>query len=201
MSSVFKKQSFRRHYSVWVALAVTASAGYSIVNAQNVADEDTHPPQQRRYLNGVYAPVEDPKRLEQIYEIARHESRYVDSIKAARDGFSGLNASSAVDSMTEDAQLLDITDAGVKIKVDGRAQMLANMTRTFSGQASSPAGRWVSEKSGAETWGIYKNIKVSYHYSTFIREDGTEWTRPMIVVAEHKDGKRWREWRFMPVDR
>ena len=154
---------------------------------------------ERRYFNGVYAPVHDQQRLDRLYEEARNDSTYIDSIKEARSAF-GDDVQGSLDAMTEDGQLINITDDGIKVIVDGADQMRSRMANSFAGGQTS-AGIWVQEKSGGETWGIYKNMKVTYHYSTFVRDDGTDWTRPVIVVAEHKDGKRWREWRFFPEDR
>ena len=182
-----------------MALTIAMATLVVLFGIEPVSGESDAP--ERRYINGIYAPVPDQERLNRLYEAARHDSAYVDSIREGRQHFSGLDVEASLDSMTDDAQLIHITDEGIAIRVDGRDQMRATLSRTLTGQASSPAGRWVPEKSGGETWGIYKNIKVTYHYATFVRDDGTEWTRPTILVAEHKDGKRWREWRYFPVDR
>lgn len=162
---------------------------------------DSEPVAERRYINGIYAPLSDPDRLKKLHDAARRDSRYVDVIKQSRDGFKGLNVEAAMESATDDTQMIDITDSGASIKIDGKAQMRAALEKGFTGQTYSASGQWIPEKSGGETWGIYKNVKVSYQYSTYIKPDGTEWTRPTIVVVEYKDGRRWREWRFFPDDR
>lgn len=184
-----------RYLLIVLTLPAALMVGLSGCEKSNASEAKA----ERRYFNGVYAPVQDQEKLNRIYEESRNDSAYIDSIIAARDAF-GSDVQGSLDAMTDDGQLINITDDGIEVIVDGKDQMRERMSKSFSGERTS-GGVWVQDKSGGETWGIYKNMKVTYHYSTFIREDGSEWTRPVIVVAEHKDGKRWREWRFFPVDR
>ncbi len=179
------------------AVLIPVVGAIALSGCESLQGEGSKP--ERRYFNGVYAPVPDQERLDRLYEEARNDSTYIESIKEARQAF-GQDVEASLDAMTDDAQMINITDEGAVVITDGKDEMRANMTKSFAGQKTR-GGRWVQEKSGGETWGIYKNMKVTYHYSTFIKDDGSEWTRPVIIVAEHKDGKRWREWRFFPVDR
>ena len=54
---------------------------------------------------------------------------------------------------------------------------------------------WVDSE--VDKWGLLDNILVQVEHDSFESENGVQ-VVPTLVVFEHRNGKRWREWRFSP---
>ncbi|MBM3515355.1 MAG: hypothetical protein FJX59_16830 [Alphaproteobacteria bacterium] len=48
--------------------------------------------------------------------------------------------------------------------------------------------------------GLIHKVLIMYHEDRYQTDAGFR-TVPRVVVVEHRDGKRWREWEFNPQDR
>jgi hypothetical protein len=60
------------------------------------------------------------------------------------------------------------------------------------------AGTWLG--ANVYKWGLTDNTLVQIEEDFFSTEDGGRRSIKTLVVFEHRDGKRWREWRFKPKD-
>jgi len=112
-------------------------------------------------------------------------------IEAGEAAFMDHDAEAAGDSLDEDFAWYRITDEGPQQMVKGRDETV-ELLRSFFG-----ATNW--SDSEVHRLGMLGNILVQVEIDVFESEDGPV-TQRSLSVYEFKNGKRWREWKFYPVD-
>jgi hypothetical protein len=100
----------------------------------------------------------------------------------------------ALEAFEEDAAFFRINDEGVKEVITGRENLFKSMQALFGADS-----QYVGSK--ATRLALVQNILVMYHEDAYEAPDGTKRVEPRIVLVEHRNGKRWREWEFQPQDR
>jgi hypothetical protein len=100
----------------------------------------------------------------------------------------------ALKAFEENAAFFRINDEGVKEVITGRENLFKSMQALFGADS-----QYVGSK--ATRLALVQNILVMYHEDAYEAPDGTKRVEPRIVLVEHRNGKRWREWEFQPQDR
>ena len=118
---------------------------------------------------------------------------YEDIISSSEEAFMARDLEGAIANLDEDYVLYDIKDEGPVARMHGKEQVEAILGQFFATDTA-----WVDSE--VDKWGLLDNILVQVEYDDFETEEGVQ-TIPTLVVFEHRDGKRWREWRFSPRDR
>ena len=118
---------------------------------------------------------------------------YEEIIRSSEEAFMKRDLQGSIENLDQDYVLYDIKDDGPVARMRGRDQVEQILGQFFSSDQS-----WVD--STVDKWGLLDNILVQVEYDDFETDQGVQ-TIPTLVVFEHRDGKRWREWRFSPRDR
>ncbi len=121
------------------------------------------------------------------------DNRYREIIATSEAAFLRRDIDGAIESLDEDYVLYDITDEGARERMRGKA-----MVRKILGGFFEHNTSWVDSE--VERLTLINNMLVQVEYDTFETETGTT-VVPTLVVFEHRNGKRWREWRFPPKER
>ena len=141
---------------------------------------------------------ERPGGAEEAYErlygrFYEHDNPYAGIIARSEENFDPDDVESSIASLDDDFTLYEITDQGAGEMVRGIEQVRA----AFSGLLGS--GAWLG--ANVYKWGLTDNTLVQIEEDFYRTEDGGTRAVKSLVVVEHRDGKRWREWRFKPQDR
>ncbi|MCY3988785.1 MAG: hypothetical protein OXF94_09390 [Gammaproteobacteria bacterium] len=139
-----------------------------------------------------------PGSAEETYErlygrFYEHDNPYAEVIARSEANFDSADVESSIPNLDDDFTLYEITDQGAEEVVRGVEQVRA----AFSGLLGS------GTRVGANVykWGLTDNTLVQIEEDFYRTEDGGTRAVKSLVVVEHRDGKRWREWRFKPQDR
>ena len=130
--------------------------------------------------------------------IARQHARDVDNqyrevIASSEAAFMRRDIDGAIANLDEDYVLYDIRDEGAVARMRGKAAVEKILGGFFESNTS-----WVGSE--VERLTLIDNILVQIEHDTFETDQGLR-TIPTLVVFEHRNGQRWREWRFSPKDR
>jgi hypothetical protein len=126
----------------------------------------------------------------QFYEA---DNPYVKVITQSEEYFNDLNIEGAIQSLDDEFTMYEITDKGAEVRVQGVEQVRQAVGGVFG------AGKWLG--ANVYKWGLTDNTLVQIEEDFFKDDDGGTHSVKTLVVFEHRDGKRWREWRFKPVDK
>ncbi len=126
----------------------------------------------------------------QFYE---HDSPYAEVIARSEEFFENQNIEGAILGLDDDFTMYSVTDEGVEERVRGIEQVRQAVGAVFG------AGAWLG--ANVYKWGLTDNMLVQVEEDFYRTEDGGARSVKTLVVFEHRDGKRWREWRFKPQDR
>ena len=126
-------------------------------------------------------------------DMTETEKRYERIIQESQDAFMNKDVEGSIADLDEDFRYFEIGEEGPKETIRGRDNVRQALTMMFS------TDRWLGAE--VERWGLMDNIMVQVEKDTFRTDDGGTVTVPTLVVFEHRNGKRWREWRFRPEDR
>lgn len=121
------------------------------------------------------------------------DNRYAAVIEQSEEFFSNMDIAGAIESLDEDFTMYEITDDGPEARVQGIAQVREAVGGVFS------SGKWLG--ANVYKWGLTDNTLVQIEEDFFSTDDGGKRSIKTLVVFEHRDGKRWREWRFKPQDK
>ncbi len=117
---------------------------------------------------------------------------YDSLIRATQAAFRDRNADVAVEAFEDDGVFYRVTEDGVVELIRGKDNLRRSMRMIFAAENG-----YVDSK--AVRLGLIQNILVMYHEDRYETEDGFRMI-PRVVVVEHRNGKRWREWEFSPKD-
>lgn len=123
---------------------------------------------------------------------ANSGSRYAPIIQASEAAFMQRDVEGAIANLDSDYILYDIKDDGAVQRVRGIDAVRAALGMMFASDV------WL--ESDVTRLALVDNMLVQIEHDTFKTADGTK-SVSTLVVFEHRDGKRWREWRFVPADR
>ena len=126
----------------------------------------------------------------QFYET---DNRYVEVIETSEEFFNDRNIEGAIISLDDDFTMYEVTEEGAELRVRGIEQVRKAVGMSFG------TGKWLG--ANVYKWGLTDNTLVQIEEDFFTTEDGGKRAVKTLVVFEHRDGKRWREWRFKPVDK
>lgn len=122
------------------------------------------------------------------------DNRYAAVIEESEEYFSNMNIEGALESLDDEFTMYEITAEGAETRVQGIEQVRKAVGGVFG------TGKW--QGANVYKWGLTDNTLVQIEEDFFeTDDDGTNGGRRSIktlVVFEHRDGKRWREWRFKP---
>jgi hypothetical protein len=118
---------------------------------------------------------------------------YRDVIASSEAAFMVRDLDGAIENLDEDYVLYDIREDGAQARMRGKESVRAILGEFFTSNTS-----WVDSE--VERLTLIENILVQVEYDTYETPEGVR-TVPTLVVFEHRDGKRWREWRFSPQAR
>jgi hypothetical protein len=121
------------------------------------------------------------------------DNAYVEVIAASEEAFMRRDIDGAVANLDDDYVLYQIGEDGPRERMRG-----IDTVRTLLGGFFEANTTWVGSE--VERLTLMDNILVQVEYDFFETEAGTQ-TIPTLVVFEHRDGNRWREWRFAPQRR
>jgi len=124
---------------------------------------------------------------------ANSGSRYAPIIQASEAAFMKREVEGSVASLDPDYQLIDVKDEGAVERIRGADNVRSALGMLFASDV------WIDSK--VTRLVLVDNTLVQIEHDTFKTEDGGQKTVSTLVVFEHRDGKRWREWRFIPADR
>ncbi|MDJ0928523.1 MAG: hypothetical protein QNJ73_12870 [Gammaproteobacteria bacterium] len=118
---------------------------------------------------------------------------YESVIESSEKAFMLRDLEGSIENIDDDYVLYDIRDDGPVPRMQGKENV-----RRILGAFFSASDAWVDSR--VDKWGLLDNILVQVEYDTYSDGAGTR-TIPTLVVFEHRDGKRWREWRYRPQAR
>ncbi len=118
---------------------------------------------------------------------------YVDVIAASEEAFMRRDIDGAIANLDEDYVLYQIGEDGPRERMRGKDTVRELLGGFFEANTS-----WVGSE--VERLTLMDNTLVQVEYD-FYETDGGRKTIPTLVVFEHRNGRRWREWRFSPRDR
>ena len=121
------------------------------------------------------------------YEI---DNRYVPIIRKSEEYFNNMNIEGAIESLDDEFTMYNITPEGAKAMVKGKDQVMNAVGNFFSEK------KWLG--ANVYKWGLTDNILVQIEEDFYQTQDGDKESVKTLVVFEHRNGKRWREWRFKP---
>jgi len=137
--------------------------------------------------------INEERSLSGIAQYAGPANRYETVIRKSEEAFMRRDLEGSIENLDEDYVLYDIKDEGPVPRMRGKENVRKILGQFFASDTS-----WVDSE--VDKWGLLDNILVQVEYDSFESEDGVQ-VIPTLVVFEHRDGKRWREWRFRPADR
>jgi len=123
---------------------------------------------------------------------ANSGSRYAPIIQASEAAFMQREVEGSIENLDEDYVLFDIRDEGAVERVRGIEAVRAALGMMFESDV------WIDSE--VTRLSLVDNTLVQIEHDTFKTDDGQK-TVSTLVVFEHRNGKRWREWRFIPADR
>ena len=126
-------------------------------------------------------------------EMTATERQYEAIIQTSQEAFLNKDVEGAIADLDEDFRYFEIGEDGPKESIRGKENVREALTIMFA------ADRWLGAE--VDRWGLMDNIMVQVEKDTFRTDDGGTITVPTLVVFEHRNGKRWREWRFRPEDK
>lgn len=122
------------------------------------------------------------------------DNRYAAVIEESEEFFSNMDIAGAIQSLDDEFTMYEITAEGPEARVQGIAQVREAVGGVFS------SGKWLG--ANVYKWGLTDNTLVQIEEDFFATDDdgvnGGKRSIKTLVVFEHRDGKRWREWRFKP---
>ena len=121
------------------------------------------------------------------------DNPYRNVISDSQAAFMKRDLEGAIAALDDDYVLYDIRDDGPSVRMRGRDNVRTLLGKFFENNTS-----WVDSE--VERLALMDNILVQVEYDAFQTTDGVK-TIPTLVVFEHRNGKRWREWRFSPTQR
>jgi hypothetical protein len=124
---------------------------------------------------------------------ANSGSSYAPIIQASEAAFMKREVEGSVANLDADYQLIDIKDEGAVERIRGIDNVRAALGMIFASDV------WINSE--VTRLALVDNTLVQIEHDTFKTEDGGQKTVSTLVVFEHRNGKRWREWRFIPADR
>lgn len=120
------------------------------------------------------------------------DNRYAPIIDQSEEFFGNRDVEGAILSLDDDFTMYEITEEGAEERVRGIEQVRQAVGGTFS------SGKWLG--ANVYKWGLTDNTLVQIEEDFFRTDDGGTRSIKTLVVFEHRNGKRWREWRFKPKD-
>ena len=124
---------------------------------------------------------------------AQSGSRYAEIIQRSERAFMQRDTEGAIQDMAEDYVLYDIKDDGPVERLRGKETVRKILPMILT------SDKWLG--SDVDRLALLDNTLVQVEHDRYKEEDGSERVVSTLVVFEHRDGKRWREWRFIPADR
>lgn len=121
------------------------------------------------------------------------DNRYVAIIEESEEFFNDRNIEGAIESLDDEFTMYEITADGAETRVEGIEQVRQAVGMSFG------TSKWLG--ANVYKWGLTDNTLVQIEEDFFETEDGGKRSVKTLVVFEHRDGKRWREWRFKPQDK
>ncbi|NKB45425.1 MAG: hypothetical protein GKS03_14230 [Alphaproteobacteria bacterium] len=118
------------------------------------------------------------------------DNRYVTVIEESEEFFMDRNIEGAILSLDDDFTMYEVTGEGAEERVRGIDAVRKAVGMSFG------TGKWLG--ANVYKWGLTDNTLVQIEEDFFTTEDGGQHSVKTLVVFEHRDGKRWREWRFKP---
>lgn len=122
-----------------------------------------------------------------------HDNRYAEVIARSEEYFENRNVEGAILSLDDDFTMYEVTEEGAEVRVRGIEQVRQAVGGVFG------AGTWLG--ANVYKWGLTDNTLVQIEEDYFRTENGGTRSIKTLVVFEHRNGKRWREWRFKPADK
>ena len=126
-------------------------------------------------------------------EMTDTEKQYEAIIQKSQDAFMNKDVEGAIADLDEDFRYFEISEEGPKEAIRGKENVREALTMMFA------TDRWLGAE--VDRWGLIDNIMVQVEKDTYKTENGGTITVPTLVVFEHRNGKRWREWRFRPEEK
>jgi len=123
---------------------------------------------------------------------ANSGSRYAPIIQSSEQAFMNREVEGSIANLDEDYVLYDIKEEGAVERLRGVEVVRKALGMMFQSDV------WI--ESEVTRLALVDNTLVQIEHDTFKTEDGPK-TVSTLVVFEHRNGKRWREWRFIPADR
>ncbi|MEQ8735018.1 MAG: hypothetical protein RIC29_08845 [Rhodospirillaceae bacterium] len=118
------------------------------------------------------------------------DNPYAEIIAKSEASFQAMDIEGALQGLDEEFTMYEITAEGAEERVKGIAQVREAVGGVFG------TGKWLG--ANVYKWGLTDNTLVQIEEDFFETEDGGRRSIKTLVVFEHRDGKRWREWRFKP---
>ena len=118
------------------------------------------------------------------------DNPYAEVIARSEAAFNQMDIEGALQGLDEDFVMYEITEEGAEERVRG----IDNVRQAVGGVFAT--GKWLG--ANVYKWGLTDNTLVQIEEDFFETEDGGKRSIKTLVVFEHRDGKRWREWRFKP---
>jgi len=116
---------------------------------------------------------------------------FMAAVEATDGQFMNRNADAMGAIITEDFSGWSVTEEGPMVRVQGRAQMVQMLSMFFE------KTNWVDSKTFM--LGMVDNILIQVEDDTYETKTETSTVRTLNLY-EFKDGKRWRNWKFFPVE-
>ena len=136
----------------------------------------------------------DEEGYEKLYgQFYEHDNPYAEVIARSEEHFENMNVEGAILSLDDDFTMYEINDEGAEEMVRGIEQVRAALGGVFG------SGTWLG--ANVYKWGLTDNTLVQIEEDFYTTEDGGTRSVKSLVVVEYRDGRRWREWRFKPLDR
>lgn len=118
------------------------------------------------------------------------DNPYAEVIAKSEAAFNQMDIEGAIQGLDDDFVMYEITDQGAEERVRG----IEHVRQAVGGIFDS--GKWLG--ANVYKWGLTDNTLVQIEEDFFETADGGKRSIKTLVVFEHRDGKRWREWRFKP---
>ena len=123
---------------------------------------------------------------------AKSGSRYAPIIQSSEKAFMEREVEGSIENLDEEYQLIDIKEEGAVERLRGVEVVRKALGMMFQSDV------WI--ESEVTRLALVDNTLVQIEHDTFKTDNGPK-TVSTLVVFEHRNGKRWREWRFIPADR
>jgi len=123
---------------------------------------------------------------------ANSGSRYAPIIQASEKAFLAHEVEGSIANLDEDYVLYDAKEEGPVARVRGIGAVRNALSMMFASDV------WIGSE--VTRLALIDNTLVQIEHDTFKTPDGPKLVST-LVVFEHRNGKRWREWRFVPSDR